>query len=593
MNIFMRTMRQLALYTLLLVIAATGCTRTPYTSSVSKIRLTAESIATVKGKPLFEGKYTVGNDIVTLKNSDIAFKADILKGKSPTVTFGSKKDVTQALSEGDNQVMVNITGSADFEAVSFTITVHRTPAPPLPSAPTPKPDQKKQQDKEQKNPPSQSPATKITLTQDDVASVKGQMSTAGKYTVANMVSSLVGDDVVFKSGKLHSKKPAVTFGDGKTTSQTLTVGSNTVKINITGNADFEAASFDITVERAAALPHSPPPATKIILTKDDIASVKGQAIIGGKYTVTNEIASLAASDVVFKSNKLNDQTPTVTFGTEKAASQALTEGDNNVTVNITEDANFKETSFIITVQREATATPPSPPPPPPSVEKITLTVSDIQTILGKTAESDGKTFKIGNVQEISTSDIVFRDNITHGKTPAMELFYLDNSQIKYTSKNGVLHFHSEKTIKLHIHIRGDDTFEAATLNVILKRETDHTPQPPSPPPASGKIRLTAADVATVLGHTPDIDGSFKIGSDKLSMKRDDVQFKSSSLKGKAAPHIKLWYDIGSGKVETSLFSPKLNFPRLPEGKELALWIEIPKKNADFEKTSFTITLKRN
>ena len=130
MNIFMRTMRQLSLYTLLLVIAATGCRRTPYTSSVSKIRLTAESIATVKGKPLFEGKYTVGNDIVTLKNSDIVFKADILKGKSPTVTFGSKKDVTQALSEGDNQVMVNITGSVDFEAVSFTITVHRTPAPP-------------------------------------------------------------------------------------------------------------------------------------------------------------------------------------------------------------------------------------------------------------------------------------------------------------------------------------------------------------------------------------------------------------------------------------------------------------------------------
>lgn len=130
MNIFMRTMRQLALYTLLLVIAATGCRRTPYTSSVSKIRLTAESIATVKGKSLSEGKYTVGNDIVTLKNSDIVFKADILKGKAPTVTFGSKKDVTQALSEGDNQIMVNITGSADFEAVSFTITVHRTPAPP-------------------------------------------------------------------------------------------------------------------------------------------------------------------------------------------------------------------------------------------------------------------------------------------------------------------------------------------------------------------------------------------------------------------------------------------------------------------------------
>ena len=700
MNIFMRTMRQLALYTLLLVIAATGCTRTPYTSSVSKIRLTAESIATVKGKSLSEGKYTVGNDIVTLKNSDIAFKADILKGKSPTVTFGSKKDVTQALSEGDNQVMVNITGSADFEAVSFTITVHRTPAPP-PPAPTPKPDQNKQPDKEQKTPPSQSPATKITLTQDDVASVKGQMSTTGKYTVANMVGSLVGDDVVFKSGKLHGKKPTLTFGDGKTTSQPLTVGSNTVKINITGNADFEAASFDITVERATALPPSPPPATKIILTKDDIASVKGQGIIDGKYTVTNEIASLAASDVVFKSNKLNDKTPTVTFGTEKSTSQTLTEGDNNVTVNITEDANFKEASFAITVQRETPATPPSPPPPPPSVEKITLTqddivsvkgktlisgkytvtneitalnaadimfkpekvhdktptltfgtekgasqtltegdnnvtihvtanehfeaasftitvqrestatppppppapkttltVSDIQTILGKTAESDGKTFKIGNVQEISVSDIMFDDSVVHGKTPKMILWYLKGGYDKRSSEHnkGKLSL-QDKKINLHIDITTDEYFESVTLDVVLEREggSGSTPQPPSPPPASGKIRLTAADVATVLGFTPDIDGSFKIGSDKLSMERDDVQFKSSSLKGKDAPHIELWYDIGSGKVETSFFSPKLNFPRLPEGKELELWIEIPKKkkNADFEKTSFTITLKRN
>lgn len=421
------------------------------------------------------------------------------------------------------------------------------------------------------------------------------MSTAGKYTVANMVSSLVGDDVVFKSGKLHGKKPTVTFGDGKTTSQTLTVGSNTVKINITGNADFEAASFGITVERAAALPPSPPPATKIILTKDDIASVKGQAIIGGKYTVTNEVTALNAADIMFKPEKVHDKTPTLTFGTEKGASQTLTEGDNNVTVNVTEDANFEAASFTITVQRETPATPPTPPPPP-SVEKITLTVSDIQTILGKTAESDGKTFKIGNVQEISVSDIMFDNSVVHGKTPKMILWYLKGGYDKRSSEHnkGKLSL-QDKKINLHIDITTDEHFESVTLDVVLERESgsSSTPQPPSPPPASGKIRLTAADVATVLGFTPDIDGSFKIGSDKLSMERNDIQFKSSSLKGKASPHIELWYDIGSGKVETSFFSPKLNFPRLPEGKELELWIEIPKKNADFEKTSFTIILKRN
>ena len=239
------------------------------------------------------------------------------------------------------------------------------------------------------------------------------MSTAGKYTVANMVSSLVGDDVVFKSGKLHGKKPTVTFGDGKTTSQPLTVGSNTVKINITGNADFEAASFGIVVERAAALPPSPPPVTKIILTKDDIASVKGQAIIGGKYTVINEVASLAASDVVFKSNKLNDKTPTITFDTEKAASQALAEGNNNVTVNITEDANFKESSFTIIVQRE---TPATPPPPPPAT-KITLTQDDIVSVKGKTLIS-GKYTVANEVTALNAADIMFKPEKVHDKTPS-------------------------------------------------------------------------------------------------------------------------------------------------------------------------------
>ena len=520
------------------------------------------------------GKYTVANMVSSLVGDDVVFKSGKLNGKKPTVTFGDGKTTSQTLTVGSNTVKINITGNADFEAASFDITVERAAALP----------------------PSPPPATKIILTKDDIASVKGQGIIDGKYTVTNEIASLAASDVVFKSNKLNDKTPTVTFGTEKAASQALTEGNNNVTVNVTEDTNFKEASFTIIVQRETpATPPPPPSVEKITLTQDDIVSVKGKTLISGKYTVTNEITALNAADIMFKPEKVHDKTPTLTFGTEKGASQTLTEGDNNVTIHVTANEHFEAASFTITVQREAPATPPPPPPPAP---KITLTVSDIQTILGKTAESDGKTFKIGNVQEISVSDIMFDDSVVHGKTPKMILWYLKDGYDKRSSEHnkGKLSL-QDKKINLHIDITTDEYFESVTLDVVLERNANSgsTPQPPSPPPASGKIRLTAADVATVLGFTPDIDGSFKIGSDKLSMERDDVQFQSSSLKGKASPHIELWYDIGSGKVETSFASPKLNFPRLPEGKELELWIEIPKKkkNADFEKTRFTIILKRN
>lgn len=57
--------------------------------------------------------------------------------------------------------------------------------------------------------------------------------------------------------------------------------------------------------------------------------------------------------------------------------------------------------------------------------KITLSVSDINTILNKMVEADNKTFKIGAAPEITVDDIIFKESSLHGKKPKLVMSYLN------------------------------------------------------------------------------------------------------------------------------------------------------------------------
>ena len=231
------------------------------------------------------------------------------------------------------------------------------------------------------------------------------------------------------------------------------------------------------------------------------------------------------------------------------------------------------------------------PPPPPPAPKITLTVGDIQTILGKSAESDGKTFKIGGETEMSATDIVFKTSALQGKTPEITLSSDDpvHLRLNQNKKTGKLPLRFKtKPATLYIQIAGTG-FTTVKLSVILERADSSTPSTPGTTPSEGI--LTARDVLSVLGHQASTDGSFNIGN-ATSMTKTDIVFKSESYAGKQMPEVQdIWYIGKSGEVRFGYHSQKLELKT--DDTEITLHIQI-KQNKDFKNKSrmFTVTLKR-
>ena len=242
------------------------------------------------------------------------------------------------------------------------------------------------------------------------------------------------------------------------------------------------------------------------------------------------------------------------------------------------------------------STPPSTKPETggttkPDSSKITLTVGDIKTILGKSAESDGKTFKIGGETEMSATDIVFKASALQDKTPEITLSSDDpvHFRLNQNKKTGKLPLRFKtKPATLYIQIAGMG-FTPVKLKVILERAESSTPSTPGTTPSEGI--LTARDVLSVLGHQASTDGSFNIGN-ATSMTKTDIVFKPESYAGKQMPEVQdIWYIGKSGEVRFGYHSQKLELKT--DDTEITLHIQI-KQNKDFKNKSrmFTVTLKR-
>ncbi|MGP1459054.1 MAG: hypothetical protein ACTTKL_07070 [Treponema sp.] len=315
-------------------------------------------------------------------------------------------------------------------------------------------------------------------------------------------------------------------------------------------------------------------AGKITLAASDVEAVKGYPLAGGKFTVGKSVTSISGSDIQFKSEKLSGHTPELTFGTGTLTDWQLRLGENSVTVNVKEDGNFKASSFSLTVIKSADAVSP------PSSGMITLSVSDIETILTKHAESDGKTFKIGNAAEISVSDIVFKSNSLKGKTPALVLWYLDKFDIKHSSHKNKLRLVSvPNPFNLTIEVSGDG-FTPVKLTVTLSKVDGASS--PSVTPSGFDGTLKAEHIATIFGQSAQSDGSFKISSDKTQMERKDVVFKPGILSGNT-PSYELYIDTGSGWEFTTSGSG-------PFAKNS---IKLPTKQDDRNRANFKIKVKKD
>lgn len=361
--------------------------------------------------------------------------------------------------------------------------------------------------------------SKITLKAADIAAVKGQPIKDGKFTVGKDATNIAVTDIRFDNAKLAGHTPAITFLKGKASFE-LKNGENTVSLSVTADDYFDASTFSITVYKDAALPT--PPAPKITLTKADIATVKGHPVTNGKITVGKDVTQISASDIIFHKTAVNSHTPVVTLGKGHLQDAQLTGDETTIQVNIKGDDNFTETSFSFTVVKSSSPTPSAPP----AGENVTLKETDIETILEKNAEMDGKTFKIGDKKQITGSDIKFKESALKGKTPTLTLSSLERDNIKRTEASGVLHFQSTgKPITLYITVSGDG-FSAVTLSVTLIPDNATPPTPPAE-----KITLTADDIETVRGVSKGADGKYSVEKTVTTLSRDDIKFKESKLNG--------------------------------------------------------------
>ncbi|MGP1459053.1 MAG: hypothetical protein ACTTKL_07065 [Treponema sp.] len=272
---------------------------------------------------------------------------------------------------------------------------------------------------------------------------------------------------------------------------------------------------------------NPKAGEKITLAAADVETVKGVALKDGKFTLGKEAPSIAASDIKFKAGRLGGHSPSVTLGDGAVSSVTLTAGDNAIKINVKGDKNFTQTSFTVTVHKNAAS------PSVPAV-KITLAAADIETVKG-VALKDG-TFTLGkDASSIASSDIKFKADKLGGHMPEIQLG--TGKLTDFQLKSG------ENTIP--VTIKGDDYFNETSFSIVVEKSDDA-----SPPPSSETITLKVEDIEKIFEKSAESGGTtFKIGNESV-IKTADIKFKDSALKSKM-PELKLSYKDKTQIVHTS------------------------------------------
>ena len=250
-------------------------------------------------------------------------------GASYVIKLGGVTDAdgVVALSVGSNTITIEVTAEDDSTTRTYTVTVTR----------------------------AELPSTDATLRSLTLGGVDfGTFdSTTVSYTaqVANSVSQTTVTPTVNHSGASHViKLGGVTDADGVVA---LSVGSNTITIEVTAEDDSTTRTYTVTVTRAA------PPSTDATLRSLTLSGVDFGTFDSTTVSYTAQVANSVSQTTVTPTVNHSGALHVIKLGgvTDADGVVSLSVGSNVITVEVTAEDDSTTRTYTVTVTRAEPSTP--------------------------------------------------------------------------------------------------------------------------------------------------------------------------------------------------------------------------------------------
>jgi DUF971 family protein len=302
------------------VTAQDGSTQS-YTVTVTRAAVSASSDATLSALTLSSGSLSP-----SFASGTQAYTASVAHGVSSLIVTPTTNDINATatvngaspatpvtLTVGSNTVTVQVTAQ-DGSTQSYTVAVTRAAS-------------------------SDATLSALTLSQGSLSPSFASGTLAYTALVPNSVSSLIVTPTTN-----DANASATVNGASAATPVTLTVGSNTVTVQVTAQ-DGSTQSYTVAVTRAAA--SSDATLSALTLSQGSLNPNFASGTLAYTALVPNSVSSLIVTPTV------NDANATATVnGASAATPVTLTVGSNTVTVQVTAQDGSTQ-SYTVTVTRAA------------------------------------------------------------------------------------------------------------------------------------------------------------------------------------------------------------------------------------------------
>ena len=250
-------------------------------------------------------------------------------GASYVIKLGGVTDAdgVVALSVGSNTITIEVTAEDDSTTRTYTVTVTRAELPSTDAT-----------------------LRSLTLSGVDFGTFD---STTVSYTaqVANSVSQTTVTPTVNHSGASYViKLGGVTDADGVVA---LSVGSNTITIEVTAEDDSTTRTYTVTVTRAA------PPSTDATLRSLTLSGVDFGTFDSTTVSYTAQVANSVSQTTVTPTVNHSGALHVIKLGgvTDADGVVSLSVGSNVITVEVTAEDDSTTRTYTVTVTRAASSTP--------------------------------------------------------------------------------------------------------------------------------------------------------------------------------------------------------------------------------------------
>ena len=250
-------------------------------------------------------------------------------GASHVIKLGGVTDAdgTVPLSVGSNVITVEVTAEDDNTTQTYTVTVTRADSP---------------------NPELSGDATLRSLALSGVDfGIFDSTTVSYTTTVANSVSQTTVTPTVNHSGASHViKLGGVTDADGTVS---LSVGSNVITVEVTAEDTSTTQTYTITVTRSA------PPSTDATLSSLTLSGIDLGTFASSRTTYSVQAANSVSRTTVTPTVNDSGATYVIRLGgvTDADGTVSLSEGSNDITVEVTAEDDSTTQTYTVKVTRAA------------------------------------------------------------------------------------------------------------------------------------------------------------------------------------------------------------------------------------------------